>query len=51
VDAGTPMIRPVFETAAIEQAATPRLVLDTVRSALIAHGRTTVPPTSGTART
>jgi Ornithine cyclodeaminase/mu-crystallin family len=39
VDAGTPVIRPVFETAAIEQAATPRLVLDTVRNALIAHAQ------------
>ncbi|KOT84736.1 ornithine cyclodeaminase [Streptomyces rimosus subsp. pseudoverticillatus] len=36
----------VHEAAAIEQAATPQLVLDTVRDALIAHahGRTTVPP-------
>ncbi|WP_435602219.1 ornithine cyclodeaminase family protein [Streptomyces sp. bgisy130] len=39
------MTRPVFEAAAIEQAATPHLVLDTIRDALIAHahGRTTVP--------
>ncbi|WP_149181298.1 ornithine cyclodeaminase family protein [Streptomyces sp. TRM49041] len=40
------MTRPVFDAAAIEQVATPHLVLDTVRDALIAHahGRTTVPP-------
>ncbi|MEV4249978.1 hypothetical protein AB0J63_42035 [Streptosporangium canum] len=40
------MIYPVFDAATIEQAATPRLVLDTVREALIAHsqGRTAVPP-------
>ncbi|MGW7368766.1 ornithine cyclodeaminase family protein [Streptomyces sp. NPDC054841] len=40
------MSRAVFDAAAIEQAATPHLVLDTVRDALIAHahGRTTVPP-------
>ncbi|WP_331767525.1 ornithine cyclodeaminase family protein [Embleya sp. NBC_00896] len=36
----------VLDTAAIEQAATPKLVLDTVRGALIAHseGGTNVPP-------
>ncbi|GGU74620.1 cyclodeaminase [Streptomyces albospinus] len=40
------MTQPLFDAAAIEQAATPHLVLDTVRDALIAHahGRTTVPP-------
>lgn len=37
---------PVFDTGAIETAATSRMVLDTVRDALIAHaeGRTSVPP-------
>ncbi|MGW3009246.1 ornithine cyclodeaminase family protein [Streptomyces sp. NPDC001219] len=40
------MTRPVVGAAAIERAATPHLVLATVRDALIAHahGRTTVPP-------
>ncbi|MEU8102130.1 hypothetical protein AB0C18_00210 [Nonomuraea muscovyensis] len=40
------MTLPVLDTAAIKQAATSRLVLDTVRDALIAHaeGRTSVPP-------
>jgi ornithine cyclodeaminase len=40
------MTFPVLDTAAIKQAATSRLVLDTVRDALIAHaeGRTSVPP-------
>ncbi|MFD3421784.1 ornithine cyclodeaminase family protein [Streptomyces decoyicus] len=40
------MTLPVFDAAAIERAVTPRLVLDTVRAALIAHaeGRTSVPP-------
>ncbi|MFI6583065.1 ornithine cyclodeaminase family protein [Embleya sp. NPDC050493] len=40
------MTLPVFDTAAIEKAATRQLVLDTVREALIAHaqGRTSVPP-------
>ncbi|MFI1869757.1 ornithine cyclodeaminase family protein [Streptomyces jumonjinensis] len=40
------MTLPVFDTAAIERAATPRLVLDAVRGALIAHAerRTSVPP-------
>jgi ornithine cyclodeaminase/alanine dehydrogenase-like protein (mu-crystallin family) len=40
------MIMPVFDTAAIEQAATADLVFDAVRESLIAHahGRTTVPP-------
>ncbi|MFI6449900.1 ornithine cyclodeaminase family protein, partial [Kitasatospora sp. NPDC050543] len=37
---------PVFDLAAIKAAATPGLVLDSVRDALIAHaeGRTSVPP-------
>lgn len=37
---------PVFDLAAIKEAATPGLVLDSVRDALIAHaeGRTSVPP-------
>ncbi|MFD9270483.1 ornithine cyclodeaminase family protein [Streptomyces goshikiensis] len=37
---------PVFDLAAIETAATPEIVLESVRDALIAHaeGRTTVPP-------
>ncbi len=37
---------PVFDTGPIETAATPQMVLDTVRDALIAHaeGRTSVPP-------
>lgn len=36
---------PVFDTGPIETAATPQMVLDTVRDALIAHaeGRTSVP--------
>lgn len=40
------MTLPVFDAAAIEEAATSRLVLDSVRDALIAHaeGRTSVPP-------
>lgn len=40
------MTLPVFDTAAITEAATSQLVLDTVRDALIAHaeGRTSVPP-------
>lgn len=40
------MTLPVFDTAAIEKAATSQLVLDTIRDALIAHaeGRTIVPP-------
>lgn len=40
------MIMPVFDTAAIERAATADLVFDAVRESLIAHahGRTTVPP-------
>ncbi|MGW7002729.1 ornithine cyclodeaminase family protein [Streptomyces sp. NPDC054933] len=40
------MTLPVFDTAAIKKAATPQLVFDTVREALIAHaeGRTSVPP-------
>ncbi|WP_030981124.1 ornithine cyclodeaminase family protein [Streptomyces sp. NRRL S-1813] len=40
------MTLPVFDAAAIERAVTSRLVLDTVRAALIAHaeGRTSVPP-------
>ncbi|MFC9228524.1 ornithine cyclodeaminase family protein [Streptomyces decoyicus] len=40
------MTLPVFDAAAIERAVTPRLVLDTVRAALVAHaeGRTSVPP-------
>ncbi|WP_327704452.1 ornithine cyclodeaminase family protein [Streptomyces decoyicus] len=40
------MTLPVFDAAAIERAVTSRLVLDTVREALIAHaeGRTSVPP-------
>ncbi|MFE7781004.1 ornithine cyclodeaminase family protein [Streptomyces nigrescens] len=40
------MTLPVFDAAAIERAAGPQLVLDTVRDALIAHaeGRTHVPP-------
>ncbi|MFI6978877.1 ornithine cyclodeaminase family protein [Embleya sp. NPDC050154] len=40
------MTLPLFDTAAIAKAATRRLVLDTVRDALIAHaeGRTSVPP-------
>lgn len=40
------MILPVFGTAAVKKTATSRLVLDTVRDALVAHaeGRTSVPP-------
>lgn len=40
------MTLPVFDAAAVERAVTSRLVLDTVREALIAHaeGRTSVPP-------
>lgn len=40
------MILPVFGTAAVKKTATLRLVLDTVRDALVAHaeGRTSVPP-------
>jgi ornithine cyclodeaminase len=40
------MSLPVFGADAIQEAATPRLVLDTVRDALIAHaeGRSSVPP-------
>ncbi|GAA3063935.1 ornithine cyclodeaminase [Streptomyces goshikiensis] len=40
------MTLPVFDQTAIEKAVTKRLVLDTVRDALIAHaeGRTSVPP-------
>ncbi|MGW8557017.1 ornithine cyclodeaminase family protein [Streptomyces tubercidicus] len=40
------MTLPVFDAAAIERAAGPQLVLETVRDALIAHadGRTHVPP-------
>ncbi|MEU1629454.1 NAD(P)-binding domain-containing protein [Streptomyces sp. NPDC020096] len=40
------MTLPVFDTAAIKKAASPQLVFDTVREALIAHaeGRTSVPP-------
>ncbi|UKY47459.1 ornithine cyclodeaminase family protein [Streptomyces inhibens] len=40
------MTLPAFDTAAIKKAATPQLVLDTIRDALIAHaeGRTSVPP-------
>jgi ornithine cyclodeaminase len=40
------MTLPVFDTAAIKEAATQQLVFDTVRDAMIAHaeGRTSVPP-------
>jgi ornithine cyclodeaminase/alanine dehydrogenase-like protein (mu-crystallin family) len=44
--ASPPVTIPVLDLEAIEAAAKPELVLDTVRAALIAHaeGRTTVPP-------
>ncbi|MEV6400158.1 ornithine cyclodeaminase family protein [Streptomyces sp. NPDC051907] len=40
------MTLPVFDTAAVQKAATSQLVLDTARAALVAHaeGRTSVPP-------
>ncbi|MGP8296454.1 ornithine cyclodeaminase family protein [Streptomyces inhibens] len=46
MDASAPVTLPAFDTAAIKKAATPQLVLDTIRDALIAHaeGRTSVPP-------